>query len=51
MTPDIIELKKKEKFRNVNGNMIEITVRGEREFDKCYFLVKDIMEGFGLKSI
>lgn len=23
----------------------------EREFDKCYFLVKDIVEGFGLKKI
>jgi hypothetical protein len=51
IAPDIIELKNKEKFKDNDGNIIEIEVRGIREFDKCYFKVKDIMEGFEIKRL
>jgi len=49
--PDTIELKDNEKFRDSNGNIIEIEVRGVREYDKCYFKVKDVMEGFEMKTL
>lgn len=51
MAPEIIELKKNEKFRDNDNNIVEIEVRGEREFDKCFFKVKDIVEGFGMKYL
>jgi len=49
--PDTIELEENEKFVDNEGNIIEIEVRGEREYDKCYFKVKDIMDGFGIKRL
>ncbi|AUV58863.1 hypothetical protein [Bandra megavirus] len=51
MAPDIIDLKEKEKFHDDDGNIVNIETRGEREHDKCYFLVKDVAIGFGIKSL
>jgi len=51
IAPDIIELKKNEKFRDDDDNIIEIEVRGVREFDKCYFKVKDIINGFSMPNL
>jgi hypothetical protein len=47
----LIHLEENEMFFDNDGNTIDIEVRGEREFDKCYFRVKDIMDGFGLKKL
>lgn len=49
--PNLIHLDYNEMFANNDDNLIDIEVRGEREFDKCYFRVKDIMDGFGLKNL
>lgn len=46
--PDIIELHDNEKFMDNDGKIIEIEVRGKRDYDNCFFLVDDIMKGFGL---
>ena len=46
MAPNIIDLEDHEKFKNNEGNIVEIEVRGYRQYDKCYFKMKDIMEGF-----
>lgn len=35
--PEILELNDEEKFKDKDGNILEIEVRGERHFDKCYF--------------
>ncbi|XWV26726.1 hypothetical protein QJ857_gp0329 [Tupanvirus soda lake] len=51
IAPKIIHLEDHEMFTDNNGNLIDIEVRGEREFDKCYFKVKDIMDGFRLKNL
>jgi len=51
MAPPILVLKKKEKFKDHNRNIIEIEVRGERFASKCFFKVKDVSDGFGLKSL
>ena len=48
--PDVIELEDEEKFFD-NENNIEIEVRGERDVNNCYFKVKDLMDGFGLKNL
>jgi len=49
--PNIIELEDHEKMTDTDGNILDIEVRGDRECDKCYFKVQDIMNGFGLKSL
>jgi len=49
--PDIIELDDNEKFIDDKGRVIEIEVRGEKEYDKIYFRVRDVMEGFKLPTL
>jgi len=49
--PDVIGLEDHEKFIDNDDNVIEIEVRGERDFNKCYFNVKDIMKGFDIKRL
>ena len=49
--PEIIELKDIEKFTDNDDNIVDIEVRGIREVDGCYFKVRDIMIGFGIKSL
>lgn len=49
--PEIIVLKDSEKFQDNDGNVLEIETRGKREFDKIFFKVKDVSEGFGIKKL
>ena len=49
--PEEIILEDNEKFFDNDGNIVEIQVVGERNVDKCYFLVKDIMDGFDLPNL
>lgn len=46
--PEVLELSKDDMFKDADGNVINIEVRGEREHTKCYFKVKDIMKGFDM---
>jgi hypothetical protein len=49
--PPILELENEEKFKDKNGNVIEIEVRGERKHDGCFFKVKDVSIGFELPNL
>jgi len=49
--PEIIELEDSQKFKDENNKSIEIETRGERNCDKVYFKVKDIMKGFSLENL
>lgn len=49
--PDILILEEEEKFKNVDGDVLEIEVRGEKNVDKIYFLAKDVEVKFNLNSI
>lgn len=51
IAPEIIYLDDNEKFRDDNNNIIEIETRGVREYDKIFFKVKDIAEGFEMKNL
>jgi hypothetical protein len=51
MAPDILELDDNEKFKDSHDNIIEIEVRGNRNYKECYFLMEDVMEGFKLKNL
>lgn len=51
MLPSKLHLRDEEMFQDNEGNRIHIQVVGEREHDKCYFRVKDIMEGFDMKNL
>jgi hypothetical protein len=46
--PNIIYLKDDEKFKDDDGNVIEIETRGERDVNTAYFKVKDVMDGFNM---
>jgi hypothetical protein len=49
--PPIIILDDLQKFRDDEDNIIDIKVRGEREFDKCYFSVSDVAIEFDMPSL
>ena len=49
--PDIIQLTNDEKFQDNNGNILEIETRGEREYDKIYFRVKDVSKVFDIEYL
>jgi hypothetical protein len=51
MAPPIIDLEDEQKFTDDKGNVYEIMVRGERESDKCYFKVKDVMKEFEMPAL
>ena len=51
VAPEEIDLKESEKFRDKDGNTIEVEVRGDRDPDKCFFKAMDIAEGFGIKRL
>ncbi|AEQ33027.1 hypothetical protein [Megavirus chiliensis] len=49
--PDILKLKNSEKFKDNEGNVIDIEVRGNKNDSECYFLVKDVASGFDIKRL
>lgn len=49
--PEIIDLDNEEKFKDDEGNIIEIETRGERHHDKIYFKVKDVSEQFEVNNL
>lgn len=51
IAPNKIELEDNEKFRDVNGKVIEIEALGERHHDKIYFCVHDISVGFDMPNL
>jgi hypothetical protein len=49
--PPVIELNDDEKFVDVNGNKLDIEVRGTKEMNNIYFKVIDVSNKFGLGDI
>ena len=49
--PEILFLKEEEKFRDTEGNVVEIETRGERNRNKIFFRVKDVMRAFDLTRL
>lgn len=49
--PPIIELVDDEKFKDDEGNIVEIETRGTRNYDGVFFKVKDIEKGFELYNL
>ena len=49
--PSIINLTDDEKFKDTEGNVVEIETRGERVYNSIYFKVKDVEIGFDLKKL
>jgi len=49
--PDIIHLSDNEKFKDDEGIQLEIETRGEREVNKIYFKVKDVMVSFSMDNL
>ena len=51
IAPNKIELEENEKFRDINGKVIEIETIGEKHHDKIYFCVHDISVGFDMPNL
>lgn len=49
--PHILNLTPEECFKTKDGKIIKIEVRGEREYDKCFFRVKDVSVGFDIPNL
>ena len=49
--PPILHLSDAEKFHDVDGRVIDIETRGERDRKKIYFKVKDVSIGFEMPSL
>ena len=49
--PELINLKDNQKFRDSDGNIIEIETRGVRKDDNIYFKVSDVSKGFDMKNL
>jgi hypothetical protein len=49
--PEILHLNDNEKFKDAEGNIIEIETRGEKKYNKIYFKIKDIEKGFGINNL
>ena len=49
--PPLLELEEHEKFRDEDGNVYEVEVRGVREEDKIYFRGRDIEKLFEMERL
>jgi hypothetical protein len=49
--PELVDLEDTEKFKDENGHVIEIEMRGEREHDKIFLKVYDVSKGFGIDRV
>jgi AraC-like DNA-binding protein len=49
--PSILELNNDEKFRDTDGNIVEIETRGEQNRNNIYFKVKDVSVGFEMPNL
>jgi hypothetical protein len=51
MAPSILELKDEEKFKDENGNIVEIETRGIKTFNGIYFYGKDVEKMLNIEDI
>ena len=51
IAPEILELEENEKFKDENGNAVNIETRGEKSFNKMFFKLKDIIEIFQMNNL
>ena len=49
--PRILLLEGKEKFRDTDGNIVEIETRGSKDRKNIYFKVTDVSKGFNMKYL
>jgi hypothetical protein len=49
--PDLLYLDDEEKFKDEDGQPLEIEVRGERHHEKIYFKVSDVSKAFGMENL
>jgi hypothetical protein len=49
--PPLLELRDEEKFKDDEGNILEIEVYGDRNYTNCYFKAKSISDGFNMPNL
>lgn len=48
IAPDILHLEEHEMFKDNDGNIYDIEIRGIRQYDKCYFRLTDVSKSFNM---
>jgi hypothetical protein len=51
LAPNILIIEENEKFKDIEGNIIDIEIRGTRKHDDCYFDMYSVSDGFKLKHL
>jgi hypothetical protein len=49
--PPLLTLKDDEKFKDIDGKPLDIEVRGEKQYEKIFFKVRDVMISFEMPSL
>jgi hypothetical protein len=49
--PPLLELEENEKFKDINGNILEIEVRGQKSRNNIFFKVTDVMKAFKMPNL
>lgn len=49
--PSILELEEEEKFKDINGAILDIEVRGEKDRNNIFFKATDIMKAFDMPNL
>lgn len=50
-SPSELYLEDEEKFKDINGNIIDIQTIGEKKKNNIFFKLKDVIKGFNLQSL
>ena len=51
LVPPLLQLKDEEKFKDENGNLVEIETRGKKTFDGIFFSGKDVEKMLNLTDV
>lgn len=49
--PPVLHLNDHDKFKDLTGKPLQIEIRGLRTPSGCYFLLRDVLDGFGITSV
>jgi len=49
--PEIISIPENERLKDDEDHFVDIEMRGERHYNKCYFRVKDVMNAFKMPNL
>jgi hypothetical protein len=49
--PKLLKLRDEDKFKNEDGKILDVEIRGKRRFNQCFFRVKHVADAFKLPNL